>query len=128
MSTKNDESTKALERAVDIAGGNAGLAKKLNEYYMTHRGEKKNLQGATVYSWRNNRLPVKYVIPIEFVTGVPRHLLNPECYPPEDYHNMNEVKVLKKFIRSLVGEQDFEKIATEFGNHQDIQKSPLLNQ
>jgi DNA-binding transcriptional regulator YdaS (Cro superfamily) len=34
--------------------------------------------------WTKHRLPPKWVIPVESVTGTPRHQLRPDIYPPEN--------------------------------------------
>lgn len=60
---------KALTKAKEIAGGNVGLAKKLG-----------GLTPQAVSQWR--RVPVERVLDVERATGVPRHELRPDIYPP----------------------------------------------
>lgn len=66
---ENDGRDKALERAIEVAGGVAALAGKLGIF------------SQAVSQWR--RVPVKRVLDVERATGVPRHELRPDIYPPE---------------------------------------------
>lgn len=63
----------ALHRAVDVAGGQTELARKLGT------------SQARVWQWLRpgRRLPAEYVLQIERATGVPRHELRPDLYPQE---------------------------------------------
>lgn len=65
----------ALEKAVEIAGSQAELARRI--------GKKQ----AHVWNWlnRDNEVPAEAVIPIEAATGgeVTRHDLRPDLYPDE---------------------------------------------
>lgn len=56
--------------ACEKVGGQAALARKLGVGY------------TTVYSWADRGLPVGRVLDVERVTGVPRHELRPDIYPP----------------------------------------------
>lgn len=63
----------ALKRAVEIAGGQTALAKKLG------------ITQARVWNWlnRDKVLPGEFAIPIERVTGVTKHELRPDLYPED---------------------------------------------
>lgn len=67
----------ALEQAVEKAGGQAALAKRLQA-----EGFAKCVQ-SHVWNWlnRDDALPAEYVLPIERITGVSRHDLRPDIYP-----------------------------------------------
>jgi DNA-binding transcriptional regulator YdaS (Cro superfamily) len=44
-----------------------------------------DLMGVTpqaITKWRNNRIPAERVLEIERLTGVSRHCLRPDIYPP----------------------------------------------
>lgn len=66
---------KALETALERAGGVTELAKKL-----TAAGTK--ITKSAVSQWE--RCPVNRVLDVEAVTGVARHVLRPDIYPPQD--------------------------------------------
>lgn len=59
----------ALEAAKSKAGGATGLAKLLG-----------SITPQAVSQWR--RVPVDRVLDVEKATGVPRHELRPDIYPP----------------------------------------------
>lgn len=65
----------ALERSIDIAGGQSALARALQ------------IKQQTVWYWLNRakRVPAEFVLPIEAATEgrVTRHELRPDLYPPE---------------------------------------------
>ena len=67
-------SLEALERAVDLAGGQTALATALG------------VAQGRIWNWlnRDQRVPAEMVIPIEEATGVSRHDLRPDIYPRED--------------------------------------------
>ena len=71
----------ALHRAVGLAGGQAGLARRLSE--ITGR----QIKQPHVWNWlyRDSAVPAEMVIPIERATtgAVTRHELRPDLYPPE---------------------------------------------
>jgi DNA-binding transcriptional regulator YdaS (Cro superfamily) len=64
--------TTALERAVRAAGNATRLA------------EVCGVTPQAVYQWRRKRgkVPVECVLRVEQFTGVPRHELRPDIYPP----------------------------------------------
>jgi len=63
----------ALRRAVEAAGGQSALARVVGK------------SQPTVWYWLNElgRVPGEYVLAIEAHTGVSRHDLRPDLYPPE---------------------------------------------
>jgi hypothetical protein len=56
---------------IDAGGGVAVLAR--------HFG----LNRQAISQWRH-RIPIKYVLELERLTGVPRHVQRPDIYPPEN--------------------------------------------
>ncbi len=60
----------ALERAVKAAGGYTALGRKLG------------ITGEAIMQW--HEVPVKRLILVERVTGVPRELLRPDLYRPRE--------------------------------------------
>ena len=65
--------TKALERALELAGGLAGLAEPLG------------VSIQAISQWRD--VPPLRVLAVERVTGVPRHELRPDLYPAPEGAN-----------------------------------------
>lgn len=67
-------SIEALKRACDAAGGQKALAKRVGTTQ------------SQVWYWLSRSkkgVPAEFVLPIERETGVPRHDLRPDLYPPE---------------------------------------------
>ena len=65
--------TKALQEAIDKAGGQVALAEKLR------------LGQSSISNWvTRKRIPAERVLDIERITGVSRHRLRPDLYPVED--------------------------------------------
>ena len=62
----------ALEKAITSAGGPTRLAEKLG------------IAQPSIQQWRARGVPAERVIAVEAATGVPRHELRPDIYPPED--------------------------------------------
>lgn len=65
----------ALARAVELADGQLALAKKIGTTQ------------SNVWTWLHKSkrgAPAGYVLPIERATGVSRHELRPDIYPPEE--------------------------------------------
>lgn len=65
--------SEALQRACEAAGGQKALADRINTsqsqiWYWLKRSKK--------------GVPGEFVLPIEQATGVPRHELRPDIYPP----------------------------------------------
>lgn len=60
---------KAIERAVEVAGGQQALADKCGVKYQA------------VQKWLRDRVPAERVLAIEDATGVSRHELRPDIYP-----------------------------------------------
>lgn len=60
----------SLDKAKRQAGGSSGLARLLG-----------NITPQAVSQWQ--RVPVKRVLDVERVTGIPRHILRPDIYPAE---------------------------------------------
>ena len=63
------ERSKALERAIEAAGGLAGLAGPLG------------ITPQAVSQW--DEVPPLRVLDVERISGVPRHALRPDLYPAE---------------------------------------------
>ena len=63
-------STEALERAKQEVGGNTGLARRLAG----------RISPQAISQWR--QVPAERVLDVERATGVPRHELRPDLYPP----------------------------------------------
>jgi DNA-binding transcriptional regulator YdaS (Cro superfamily) len=59
-----------LQKAINIAGNQSKLAQRLN------------ISPQRVQFWTKNRVPAEWVIPIEIETGVTRHEIRPDIYPP----------------------------------------------
>jgi DNA-binding transcriptional regulator YdaS (Cro superfamily) len=70
----------ALQRAVQIAGGQSGLARAIETSQQR------------VWKWVNvsHSAPAEMVLAIERATGVPRWQLRPDIYPPEEYAPRDE--------------------------------------
>ena len=64
---------KALDDAKTAAGGNTGLAKLLC-------GEGIRITPQAISQW--SKVPAERVLTVERLTGVPRHDLRPDLYPP----------------------------------------------
>jgi DNA-binding transcriptional regulator YdaS (Cro superfamily) len=64
----------ALTLAVENAGGQSALARKVG------------LRQQAIWHWINvsKRVPAERVLAVEAASGVPRHELRPDIYPPED--------------------------------------------
>lgn len=71
-------SIQALNRAIKASGSQAALARGLAQ-----RTGRPIRQGH-IWAWlhRGQRVPPELVIPIEELTGVSRHELRPDIYPP----------------------------------------------
>lgn len=67
MADRSASRTKALTRALELAGGPAGLARPLG------------VSIQAVSQW--DEVPPLRVLAVERVTGVPRHELRPDLYP-----------------------------------------------
>ena len=64
----------ALEAAIDRAGGQVAFSKAIG------------VRQSLVWYWlkRSKRgIPAEHLLKIEAVTGIPRHELRPDLYPPE---------------------------------------------
>lgn len=79
IQVKYPEEFKAINEAIQLAGGQTALAEKLST------PQKKMLQGQ-VNQWvtRDHRCSPAYVLKVEKVTGVSRHRLRPDLYPEEE--------------------------------------------
>jgi len=60
-----------------VVGTQKEFAKKLPKL------NKRRPDQRDVSKWLDSGLPVKWVLPVEKLTGVPRHELAPEIYPNE---------------------------------------------
>lgn len=58
-----------IQTVIEAAGGTALLAQHLG------------IQAPSIYSWR--RVPAERVIAVEAATGISRHALRPDLYPPD---------------------------------------------
>jgi DNA-binding transcriptional regulator YdaS (Cro superfamily) len=58
-----------LREAIAVAGGTAALAEHIG------------IQAPSIYSW--TRVPPNRVLAVEAVTGISRHRLRPDLYPPD---------------------------------------------
>lgn len=69
----NRAAVEALRRAVEAIGGQAALARLLD------------LSQPAVHYWlsKGQPLPAEHVLTVERETGVSRHELRPDIYPPE---------------------------------------------
>ena len=63
----------ALQKAIDIAGGQANLSKKI--------GLSRTASNIGVMIFRDKKASAKYVAKISEVTGVPCHELRPDIFP-----------------------------------------------
>jgi DNA-binding transcriptional regulator YdaS (Cro superfamily) len=66
----------ALEKAKEVVGGAASLARLIN------------LTTQAVWQW--HEVPPRRVLDVERATGVSRHELRPDLYPPPDAPNLSE--------------------------------------
>ncbi len=68
-------STHGLEKAIKVAGSQNALAEMLG------------VRQSHISNWlnRDERVPAERVLSIEAATGVPRHELRPDLYPPDEY-------------------------------------------
>lgn len=64
--------TDALQKAIKGCGGYAAVAR----LFETSR--------QVVWNWAHKRVPAERVLKLEEVTGVSRHTLRPDLYPPEN--------------------------------------------
>ncbi len=69
----------ALQKAIDIAGGQAELSEKI--------GLKRTSSNIGVMVFRDKKASAKYVAKISEVTGVPCHELRPDIFPPPQAAN-----------------------------------------
>ncbi len=44
-----------------------------------------NISKQAVYLWFRTTIPASRVLELEKITGIPRHELRPDIYPPEEY-------------------------------------------
>lgn len=72
------ETIKALEKAVDLAGSQAELARRIST-------SEKTVKQQHIWNWlnRDKKVPPENVLDIERATGVSRHDLRPDIYPAE---------------------------------------------
>lgn len=61
-----------LDLAIAAVGSQEELARRLD------------VKSPSISGWRHTGIPPKRVLRIEEVTGVPRHVLRPDMYPPVD--------------------------------------------
>jgi DNA-binding transcriptional regulator YdaS (Cro superfamily) len=70
----NTPQEQALKRAIERIGGARAVARIFD------------VATQNVYRWRV--CPADRVLMLEKLSGVPRHELRPDFYPPEDYRNL----------------------------------------
>jgi DNA-binding transcriptional regulator YdaS (Cro superfamily) len=64
-------SQSAIHKAVEAAGGQSALARALGK------------RQSTVWDWvKRGNVPAEHVAGIEAATGIPRHVLRPDLWPP----------------------------------------------
>lgn len=68
----------ALREAIDIAGSQAELARRISK-------PERPIKQQHVWNWlnRDERVPAEVVLDIERETGVSRHRLRHDIYPPD---------------------------------------------
>ena len=67
----------ALHRAIKTVGSMRELADAIG------------VKPARVNTWRyRNLVPAEFILPIEKASGVARHKLRPDIYPPEEYDGL----------------------------------------
>lgn len=69
----NNEPHCALAEAIDRAGGSQAALGKLI-----------GVTQQTISNWLKSKTAAEYVLAIERATGVPRHRLRPDIYPPTE--------------------------------------------
>jgi DNA-binding transcriptional regulator YdaS (Cro superfamily) len=69
----NKDSGLALAEAIDRAGGSQAALGKLI-----------GVTQQTISNWLKSKTAAEYVLAIERATGVPRHRLRPDIYPPPE--------------------------------------------
>ena len=72
----------ALQRAVDIAGGQTELAKIIDP-------TQKKLKQQNIWTWlnRDKKISARWVVKVSQVTGVPCHELRPDIFPAPEPAN-----------------------------------------
>lgn len=65
-----DDMREAAKAAVKASGGGAALARQLNR------------ERQAIYQW--TRVPADLVLLVEKISGVSRHVLRPDLYPPNE--------------------------------------------
>ena len=72
----------ALQRAVDIAGGQTELAKIIDP-------TQKKLKQQNIWTWlnRDKKISARWVVKVSQVTGVPCHELRPDIFPTPESAN-----------------------------------------
>ncbi|SEN73085.1 YdaS family helix-turn-helix protein [Nitrosomonas marina] len=85
-----------LQKAIEVAGGQSELAKKINCWFADKRLGKKNLKQQHVYKWINHpsgvpTVPPEYRLAIEEITNrvVTVRSLSHDIYPQEIERNEN---------------------------------------
>jgi len=68
----------AVELAMEKSGGGAALARQITE----KTGRPTPLSRQAVYQWRH--VPAELVLIVEQISGVSRHVLRPDLYPPHE--------------------------------------------
>ena len=78
----------AAKGAIFEAGGPKRVARLLVRDFYPFEDEGKLRH--RIAQWKVNGVPARYIIPMESVTGISRHDLDPEVYPQEEASNVRE--------------------------------------
>lgn len=92
----------ALEKAIEIAGGQSALARVCG------------LSQTAVWKWKQSskRVPGDYVLSVEAATGIPCSVLRPDIFPADRFPPQNQWRGVDQSTDALV----FPDRATRNGN------------
>ena len=75
------DNLKGVDKAIQAAGGQTALAEKLNATPEAKK-RRRHFRQQNVWKWKDTgHVPTPWAIPVERITGVSRHELNPDAYP-----------------------------------------------
>jgi len=75
-----------LKKAIESCGGQSSLASLIG----------KKQAHISIWLNRDKKVPAEMVLTIEKVSGVPRHELRPDIYPPDEYRMICKDSQLKE--------------------------------